>query len=101
MKATALQTPRSVSVEGGAGGALGTRAQIPLCPGMQTMVRQLCPTAHGGPLWIRYPPAAHGGLHAGAWGSLKEAVTRWEASALSRGRDSTLEQGNEYEESSP
>lgn len=62
--------------EGGAGGAPGSRALI---LGVQTMVRQLCPCrrshrgppSHGGPLWIRYPSAAHGGPHTGAWGCLK------------------------------
>jgi len=67
--------------EVGGGRAPGARAEIPLQPMEKTVVRQAVLAAHGGPWWSRYPPAAHGGPHAGAGGCLKEAVTPWGARA--------------------
>ncbi|GAB0180481.1 hypothetical protein GRJ2_000513400 [Grus japonensis] len=71
-----------VSAEGGAGGAPGAGAEIPLQPLEKTMVRQAVPLqpteVHGG---AEIPAAAHGGPHAGAGGCPKEAVTLWEARA--------------------
>ena len=58
-----------------AGGAPGTRAEIPQQPMLKTTVRQAVPSAHGGSQWSRSPPAARGGPHAGAGGYPKEAVT--------------------------
>jgi len=58
-----------VSEEGGAGGAPGARAEIPLQPMKRTMVRKaVLPQpmqVHGG---ARYPPAAQRGPHASAGG---------------------------------
>ncbi|GAB0175634.1 hypothetical protein GRJ2_000028600 [Grus japonensis] len=69
-----------VSEEGGAGGAPGAGAEIPLQPLEKTMVRQAVPLQpmedDGG---AEIPPAAHGGPHTRAGGCLKEAVTPWEA----------------------
>ncbi|GAB0193217.1 epimerase family protein SDR39U1 [Grus japonensis] len=71
-----------VSTEGGAGGAPGAGAEIPLQPVEKTMVRQAVPLQpmedDGG---AEIPPAARGGPHARAGGCPKEAVTPWEAHA--------------------
>ncbi|GAB0175561.1 acid sphingomyelinase-like phosphodiesterase 3b [Grus japonensis] len=57
------------SAEGGAGGAPGTRAEIPSQPLEKTMVRQAVPLqpteVHGG---AEVPPAACGGPHIRAGG---------------------------------
>ena len=46
-----------------------------------------CPTAtHGGPQWSRSPPAAWGGLHAGAGGCALKDCSPWERPTLEQGK---------------
>ena len=72
-----------VSEEGDGGGAPGTRADIPLQPLEQTMVRQAVPQqpmeVHGGAEIHLHP--VEGGPHTGEGGCLKEAVAPWGACA--------------------
>lgn len=71
-----------VSIEGRAGGALSTRAEIPPQPTVKTMVRQDLPLQsieiHGG-AEIHLQPTE--GTHTGAGGYPKKAVTPWETRA--------------------
>ncbi|GAB0181647.1 junction-mediating and -regulatory protein-like [Grus japonensis] len=63
-----------ISAEGGAGGAPGARAEIPLQPLEKTMVRQvvpLQPTEDDGGAEI--PPAARGGSHTRAGEDCEES----------------------------
>ena len=69
--------------EGGGGGALGARAEIPLQPVGKTIVKQVVPlqpmVVHGG---AGIHPAACGRHCTGAGGcALKEAASLWRAHA--------------------
>lgn len=66
-----------VSARGGAGGAPGSRAEIPLQP----IVRQLCPCSPWRLKGEQRFTCSPRRIHARAGGGLKEAVTPWEAHA--------------------